>query len=654
VHLSAPIVDPLDAPAAQPLLEEYAQARRLSELLDAWEEEITKRDAAGPEHLGRLSIVYVARRNLALLWREPELVFQCLYNGLYWEGAPEIAACYGWEFNADALAANALLRAWLSAWRERRKAQGAKGTWARSLLPPIFSLYCPLIEQYMHDGPDGGCVSFMDNGETLVHHAATPIAWNRKTGERLDNAPLPSSEKRFVLERSEDEGRHVVDQRTGERVCEVEASLHGVEADSAGNLYLCGSDEDGEGYVCRLDPPYEQASWHAHADNFIMSIAVDDAGRWVAVGTRLAVLLFDAKTGERLAYLPIAAGVAFDPEGNNLATWREHWIGVWDVETLAGGTAVFLDGVHDGFVEAQFSPDGRRLLTGMVLWDAREGRRIASLELEGDGYLVGGPPRDGRWLANTLFIEMSPIQGLRAWETSEGKLVASGEDDSHYSASDIVRISPDGMSYACARDASFGEAAKIELHKMTSSEPTAELAERRIGCMRFSSSGSLFAVGSKEGGVEVVRIPGAAPVRSFEAHSDAVTDLFFSIDEKYLLTAGLDQTLKVWRLADGALVGERVIDAEDPVTIYQQARSGEYLKSWQASTEALERVEGWLGWKAQTHQYSGRRSAGLFEIVDRESGSVVARIPVSGRLESDCTGTRWASGGVLYAIEFEG
>jgi len=79
----------------------------------------------------------------------------------------------------------------------------------------------------------------------------------------------------------------------------------------------------------------------------------------------------------------------------------------------------------------------------------------------------------------------------------------------------------------------------------------------------FSHSGELLASGGWEGAIQLWQMPGGAPLQRWQAHSDSVNGVAFSVDDALLITAGYDGELVAWTL-DGKAV--RRVTTAAPVT----------------------------------------------------------------------------------------
>ncbi|WP_143140416.1 WD40 repeat domain-containing protein [Nannocystis exedens] len=625
------------------VLERAAAEGSLARLVADW----TARVAAGDEL--RRVVLAALRLDLALIVREPELLFPCLYNRVYWHASAEAAAFYG-----EGIDVGAPLRGWAERWRAAR---GRRGPWARSLRPPEFPLLGPLREEYR--GALGqGAPAFSRDGQVVGCAGATASAWERATGRALPSELAaqrlgdggPELEVRFdsgawgwarVRERGREKWLVEVDV-DGDSKFDCALRL----ADGTA-VIVAGWCADYDGSIARIDLPGAKVRWRVQLGGQIHALACDRAGALVAASDGAAVHLLDGTSGATLASAPLSAhalGLAAD--GSTLVTRHEDVLRVWDVAGLRRGRPVRLRGTHDGWIDAAFSPDGQRLITGTLLCDGRDGRLVARLDLDGPGCLEGGPPEDGRRLADDRFVEMAPMRGVAIWDARDGRRqrVDAGR---RYGHTHEIVLSPDTRWYVHGRRRG-AEPTEMRLCAVDDGSVRAELGSIERDCVVFTPDSQRVLVAAGEA-VTVWRVPTGTREATLR-HPAAVTGVGVARDGSCAVTGARDGVLRVWDLARRELRGSRPLAAEDPLQRSWSGR-GEETGAWRATPEALARLEGWLGFSYARHASTPRRRDGLTDIL--EAGRVRVRVPAQARLEAAPDGSRWASRVDHFVIEDE-
>lgn len=278
-----------------------------------------------------------------------------------------------------------------------------------------------------------------------------------------------------------------------------------------------------------------------------------------------------------------------------------------------------------GFVTAEFSPDGARLLTGGLLCDGMSGSLVAQLDVDLGTYLEGGPPEHGRRLTNRFFIEAAPLRGFCVWDAVTGELLVR-DQARRYGAMDRLAISPDGDRYAVLRHGR----SMLEIRDVGEGRELSKIDVPATGEMVFSADGSRLAFHTDAGDVWIVDRGGI--LTHVGTHPCQVRELAFSCDGHLLASSDQEKRVRVWDPRRG-LLAERQVVGPGPLS---------------------ESIHGWSEFRAHAHPFRTRNAAGLAEIVDERSGDVIARIPADEPLISDAQGRRWASRCAHYALEAVG
>ena len=251
-----------------------------------------------------------------------------------------------------------------------------------------------------------------------------------------------------------------------------------------------------------------------------------------------------------VATIPVqAAGVAFSPDGTRLATAGSS-IAVWSAKT--GRRLLDLGRGSGPFNDVAFAADGSRLAGASTkgvatMWDARSGRRIASLKspVRGLGvYALAFNPAgtelaadDGVgsfWLWNvrsgrvlrTIRTE-HPLCGV-SW-SPEGTRVATGDCGTHYAGS-VARV----------WDTATGQLVFAS-----------ELQNGAIRTIAYSPNGKYLGAPNRLGYAQILDIAGGRAVTTFEDHTGEVLSLAFSPDGTRAVTGSTDGTARIWNVLTG-------------------------------------------------------------------------------------------------------
>jgi WD40 repeat protein len=268
--------------------------------------------------------------------------------------------------------------------------------------------------------------------------------------------------------------------------------------------------------VAKAAPVIPDIKPHVHVKPLISALAFRPDGKLLALGTFKEVRLVDTDSGKVVATLPGEAddvrAVAFSPDGKLLAAAgglpaRSGEVKIWDVDKSAELRTI--NGHADCIYGVEFSPDGKSIATSsydklIKLWDVESGKEIRTLKDHIDAVYALAFTPDGKRL-----VSASADRGVKVWD------VASGE------------------------------------RLYTLSEPTDGL-----NTLALDPSGKRVAAGGLDRTIRVwsLRDKSGTLVNSLIAHEDAILQLAWSPDGKYLLSASADKELKIFKADDLTVV----------------------------------------------------------------------------------------------------
>lgn len=273
------------------------------------------------------------------------------------------------------------------------------------------------------------------------------------------------------------------------------------------------------------------------------------------------VRIVDATTGAvrvtTVSHSALVREVAFSPDGRYFATGSfDNTARVWETDTGRPAGPVLR---HTNYVATvAFSPDGITLAAGdygpaglVKFWDWRAGNEVRPPLQHDDVVLSVSFSPDGRYLATTKHHSWSGHPELAVWDVASGTAVFRVRYECPgYLLRELARFRPDSQAFA-ARDAN----GVLRLWRMPSGAPLGERPLDGNGVTRFSPDGRVVAAAGNLGvrlldGNTLVALDGG-----YLPHPDPITDLAFSPDGAFLLTAHETGSAQLWDVATRKPVG---------------------------------------------------------------------------------------------------
>jgi serine/threonine protein kinase/WD40 repeat protein/Flp pilus assembly protein TadD len=270
------------------------------------------------------------------------------------------------------------------------------------------------------------------------------------------------------------------------------------------------------------------------------------------------IRLVDATTGAvrgtSVRHTASVREAVFTPDGRYCSTGS--WDGTARVWETATGRPAGPPLQHINYVATvAFSPDGNTLATGdyasnVRLWDWRTGKETTSLRHDDIVLNVSFSP-DGRYLAVLKAPDWSKKPELLVWEVASGKeVIRVSHTCPGYLLRETARFRPDSRAVA-SRDVN----GVLHLWDVPSGNVLGKRPLDGDGVTRFSPDGRVVAAAANLGvrlldGNTLDPLPGG-----YLPHPDPITDVAFSPDGAYLLTAHETGSAQLWDVAECKPVG---------------------------------------------------------------------------------------------------
>lgn len=298
---------------------------------------------------------------------------------------------------------------------------------------------------------------------------------------------------------------------------------------------------------------------------FVNSAALSPDERYIASASADNIIrIWDAAKGVLIKKLEghtdVATNVVFSGDGSMLASTSEDYtIRIWDTATWECKQC--LKG-HQRFVlSAAFSPDNLILVSGSLdntirLWELEEGQCV--------GVLKGHFDRVNSVLFHqegNLAVSSSDDTTVRIWELwgTEPKNKPLKEvpvfRDSYISSDKTLSAERVDSRTICVRDKKSGTI----LHK-------GEGHTDEVWCIAFSPNDKYIASASLDKTIRIWDANTLECIHILKGHTTAVMNVSFSPDSKYVVSTSPDNTIRVWEVSTGHCIF--VIENEEKTGTY--------------------------------------------------------------------------------------
>ena len=286
------------------------------------------------------------------------------------------------------------------------------------------------------------------------------------------------------------------------------------------------------------------------------------------MGSRSSVRIYNAHSGELVRKLVQHDGTGwsggrFSRDGTKLVAWSTSSPNVFIWEIATGKLLFKLQGHKKDIVWAEFTPDGKRIISSgfdktLRVWDASTGKQLASLEGH-EKNCVGLYSHDGKWI-----VSYGLDSTIRVWDANSGKEVWKQNEES--SSSIQMAQSP---SCRCFSDDSSRVLSLSNTGGVSVLETASGRLVARIGCPSvikgavFINGGSRLATWAKDKKLRVFEVPSGKLINEVDLGSDLAEEpdnVTVSNDGRLMLTAHSKSTVKLHDLATGKVLTQYEIE----------------------------------------------------------------------------------------------
>lgn len=419
-------------------------------------------------------------------------------------------------------------------------------------------------------------VGFSSDSESIVtcSRDRTARSWNLKNGIEqevfAEGHSFLASQVRFfpngrkLITAGVDNTVRIWDFHTGSETIRLDKTGRSaiVALSQDAQLILTGSDtNDAKLWNAQTGELQRSLSGHAFP---VTAVAFSTDNRTAITGdARGRCLLWNVETGEEIHQLTShtrrISSVAFTPDGQiALSGSGDNSVAQWDVATGKELKDRVLK--HDDVVQSiALTSNGSRVITtcgdGFIrLWDTESAELIERFGEEDSGVNSIAVSPDGKQI---LTVDAQK-NSVALWNLINDQLqeVHNSDDDVFLDMKErgglvwSAAFAPDGNRVVTVG----GNGARV-WEVATGEEGMSFTPHSSVAAASYSHDGTMLITGSWDNSAKIWDAATGKAIRKLEdGHVGAVNDVCFSPDDKFILTAGSDGTIVLWKSSDGTQV----------------------------------------------------------------------------------------------------
>lgn len=483
-----------------------------------------------------------------------------------------------------------------------------------------------------HHSASVQCLAFSPDGRTLASGAPTGELrlWEVATGKLLRRF-MSNTGRLFSSVAFSPDGQYLASDKgalgiwrvaTGEQIQTLQRAATGSPTclvfSSDGHTVVEGTSDDKAiwCYDRATGNPTRRIDGHGGA---VTVVALSSDGHLLASASNdHTARLWEFATGKEVGRFPHreeVLDVALSPDSRLLATMTSSRIYLWDV--VASAELRHIEVPHFRLRSLVFSPDGKTIAAGGILWDVATGRQRCRCEGRLSGAMAFSP--DGKLLATGGYdgvirlhdpatgkdvtgdrhgwncgcsgvvgfgptgewIVVADEGGLRRCRIDTGAVL--GDFPWKHGTAYANALSPDGNVVASLAMDGRLSALDVKTGQVLWSIRPGSGANRVRGQLAFSDDGRMLAACGWNQHTQLLDAHSGRVLHELRGHEGPVYEIAFAMAGRRLITVGLDNTVRVWDVAEGTEVNRPLVIKDG---VYALAPDGSRLVTWHADASA--------------------------------------------------------------------